>query len=182
MSLPEFKMFPKIKRISYGDCIEMIVTEKIDGTNGQIYIDDHYNVFAGSRNRWLTPQDDNFGFCAWVYDNKDELIEKLGKGHHYGEWWGPGIQRRYNTTKKQFSLFNVSRWSNEYLGDLCSTVPILFKGPFKMSRLEHTINRLNTEGSVIAPGFMRPEGVVAYFSNFDQCLKFTFEGKNGKRK
>jgi hypothetical protein len=48
-SFPEFKEFKKIPRLSR----EIIITEKIDGTNGVIYIDENNNIFAGSRNRWL---------------------------------------------------------------------------------------------------------------------------------
>jgi len=63
--LPEFRGFSKISRLSR----EIIITEKIDGTNGVIYIDESNNIFAGSRNRWLwgSIQDeihnDNYGFA-----------------------------------------------------------------------------------------------------------------------
>src|SRR6185436_16764358 len=99
---PEFKPFPKIARLSR----EIVVTEKIDGTNAQVYITDEGEIFAGSRNKWLTAQDDNFGFAKWVEYNKEELL-KLGPGQHFGEWWGAGIQRRYNLNTKKFSLFNT---------------------------------------------------------------------------
>jgi len=55
-----FVEFPKIARFSR----DVIVTEKIDGTNAQVYVDDTMTrAFAGSRNRWITPDDDNFGFA-----------------------------------------------------------------------------------------------------------------------
>ena len=54
--LPEFKEFKKIPRLSR----EIIITEKIDGTNGLIYIDEELNIFAGSKNRWLDDHNDNF--------------------------------------------------------------------------------------------------------------------------
>ena len=47
MKLPEFVPFPKIPRLHK----ECIVTEKIDGTNGIIYITDDGDMFIGSRNR-----------------------------------------------------------------------------------------------------------------------------------
>ena len=49
---PEFKGFSKIPRLNR----EIIITEKIDGTNGQIYVpeDPTEPIFAASRNRWLT--------------------------------------------------------------------------------------------------------------------------------
>lgn len=84
----EFTEFPKMARLSR----EIIITEKIDGTNAQILITESGELFVGSRTRWITVQDDNFGFAKWVSENK-ETIMQLGKGRHFGEWWGSGIQR-----------------------------------------------------------------------------------------
>src|SRR5687768_207065 len=87
---PPFQPFPKIARFSR----EIVITEKIDGTNAQVFIDESGNVIAGSRSRWITPQDDNFGFAKWVAENRIDLLG-LGPGRHYGEWWGLGVQRGY---------------------------------------------------------------------------------------
>ena len=65
----EFQEFPKMARLSR----EVIVTEKIDGTNAQVFISEDGSIIAGSRTKWLTPQDDNFGFAKWVEENKEEL-------------------------------------------------------------------------------------------------------------
>ena len=117
----EFQGFPKISRLSR----ECIITEKIDGTNAQIYIEpvpDPYipekGIYSdcgmimrvGSRTRFLTLEDDNHGFCNWAFEHGIELIMGLGPGRHYGEWWGKGIQRNYGLKTKKFSLFNVIRW------------------------------------------------------------------------
>ena len=83
MNYPEFVPFPKIPRLHK----ECVVTEKIDGTNGLIYITDDGDMFIGSRNRWLSEDSDNFGFHRWASENHDELM-KLGPGRHHGEWWG----------------------------------------------------------------------------------------------
>src|SRR5881628_1543667 len=70
--IPAFQAFPKIARLSR----EIVVTEKIDGTNAQVFIsDDLSEVVAGSRNRWLAVGADNFGFAAWVASNRDELLK-----------------------------------------------------------------------------------------------------------
>lgn len=101
---PHHQPFPKIPRLRR----EIVVTEKIDGTNAQVTI--HAGrVFAGSKNRWVTPENDNYGFAAWVQEHHDELLA-LGEGSHYGEWWGQGVQRGYGVVGKRFSLFNVGRW------------------------------------------------------------------------
>jgi hypothetical protein len=96
----EFEAFPKIARLSR----EIVITEKIDGTNAQIYITktpvgetdaSKWELRVGSRSRWITPEDDNHGFAKWVFMHMEELIEGLGEGRHYGEWWGSGVQRGY---------------------------------------------------------------------------------------
>src|SRR5438105_3732245 len=105
MSEPAFEEFPKIARLSR-DCI---VTEKIDGTNAQIFITEDGTIHFGSRSRWITPENDNYGFARWATEHKEDLL-KLGPGRHFGEWWGCGIQRGYGLKEKRFSLFNVMRW------------------------------------------------------------------------
>jgi len=102
MEFPEFKEFPKMARMSR----DVIISEKIDGTNAQILITPDGDLFTGSRTRWITPADDNHGFARWAEGNRDELL-KLGPGRHFGEWWGQGIQRGYGLKEKRLSLFNV---------------------------------------------------------------------------
>lgn len=156
MSNVDFIEFPKMPRLSR----EIIVTEKIDGTNAQVHITEDGRIFAGSRTRWITPDADNFGFAAWVHENRSELMD-LGPGSHFGEWWGAGIQRRYDQPAKKFSLFNVSRWS-ESRPACCDVVPVLYQGNFCTQEIERALEYLRTYGSLAAPGFMRPEGVVVY--------------------
>jgi len=173
----EFQSFTKIPRLTR----EMIITEKIDGTNGIIAIGDNGEFQVGSRNRWLTDElgnivGDNAGFAAWAVKNRAEL-ERLGPGYHYGEWWGPGIQRGYDLKEKRFSLFNVSRWSiNDARPDCCSVVPTLYTGLFSTEIICDILNALKVEGSRAAPGFMRPEGVVIYHVAAKQMFKKTIEG------
>jgi hypothetical protein len=153
----EFQDFPKMARLSR----ECIITEKLDGTNAQVCIsDDGLTIMAGSRTRWITPENDNYGFAAWVQANRDELL-KLGPGRHFGEWWGAGVQRRYGMAEKQFSLFNVSRWETDRPA-CCKIVPTLYRGCFTTDAVEAALYRLQEHGSVAAPGFMNPEGVVVY--------------------
>ena len=102
----EFQEFDSI------EVLESLVTisEKIHGTNAQIAINDlATEIQAGSRNRWITPEDDNYGFATWVYENKDALITLLGPGRHFGEWYGSGIGPGYGLKEKRFALFNTYR-------------------------------------------------------------------------
>jgi hypothetical protein len=174
VSLPEFRPFSKIPRLNR----EVIVTEKIDGTNAVVYVsDDSAIVAAGSRTRWITPQSDNFGFAAWVAAHEEELRTGLGPGLHFGEWWGAGIQRRYGLTEKRFSLFNTHRWSDAATRHACcGVVPVLATGIDIRSTTEHALARLRLEGSLAAPGFANPEGVVAFHTASGALFKVTLEG------
>lgn len=169
---PEFAEFPKLARFSR----EIIVTEKIDGTNAQVWVsDDGTELRAGSRSRWIAPGDDNFGFAAWVHANRDELLT-LGPGRHFGEWWGSGIQRGYGLPKgeKRFSLFNVTRWG-ESRPACCHVVPTLYRGDFSQSQIEWHLAGLAAGGSVAAPGFMKPEGIVIFHTAGNVGFKRTIE-------
>lgn len=167
----EFLAFPKMARLSR----PCVITEKIDGTNAQILIEDA-TIMAGSRSRWITPgkTTDNHGFAAWVEVHRDELIQGLGDGRHYGEWWGKGIQRGYGLDEKRFSLFNVARWG-ESRPECCDIVPTLFEGMFDTLHVEAALETLRREGSKAAPGFMKPEGVVVFHQHGNVGFKKTLE-------
>lgn len=169
----EFKPFQKIPRLSRN----IIVTEKLDGTNAIIAISDDGDFFVGGRNGWLLPDKDkdNFGFARWAYENRDELM-RLGPGYHAGEWWGSGIGRRYNIDEKRFSLFNTSRWSDpEVRPACCHVTPVLYEGIFSEQAILDCLTRLATEGSVAAPGFMKPEGVIVFHVAGNLMFKKTIE-------
>jgi len=185
---PEFQDFKKIPRLNR----ECLITEKLDGTNGVICImsraeivatvppalaiNDDWALYAGSRSRWVTPLDDNYGFAKWVCANAEELL-KLGSGYHYGEWWGGGVQRGYGLKKddKRFSLFNAGRWNAENVPACVGVVPVLYQGLFTTYAVNAAIERLRGLGSKAAPGFMKPEGIVVYHTHANQYFKVTLE-------
>ena len=170
----EFKPFNKIPRLSR----EIVVTEKIDGTNATIYIDDTMeNLYTASRTKWITPEDDNYGFARWAQSNKEELLT-LGPGYHRGEWWGKKIQRGYGLTDKKFSLFNTSL---SYVPSCCLLVPILYRGPFDLQMVDECLEALKVHGSQAAPGFMKPEGVVVFHTAASNYFKKMIEN-DGKHK
>jgi hypothetical protein len=214
----EFQEFPKISRLAR----DIIVTEKIDGTNASVIIEDaaliadwsgsaatpwlkrvttdlgDFGIAAGSRTRYITVHNDNFGWANWVAANANELI-KLGPGRHFGEWWGSGIQRGYGLQngEKRFSLFNVGAWADRHMGDLvytgdgavgsvpaekqtfapacCYVVPTLYTGPFTMRGIDSILAKLENTGSVAVPGFMKPEGVVVFHKAGGHLYKKTIE-------
>lgn len=213
-----FDPMPKIARLNK----EVIVTEKIDGTNASVCIEivaaemiqvagefnvtpdmlaisvqdngDHWIVRAGSKNRFLTEANDNHGFAKWVGAHAQELLE-LGPGVHRGEFWGKGIQRGYGLDEKRFSLFNVSRWMPyemyggptdhplpegvEIAPACCRVVPILGKG-IGFEGVEQGLALLQANGSVAAPGFMKPEGLCIFHTGDGSYFKATIENDLGK--
>lgn len=185
----EFTEFPKIARLRR----ECIITEKIDGSNAQVCITDDSNMLVGSRSRWITPEQDNYGFAAWAFAHREELMT-LGVGRHFGEWWGAGIQRGYGLLQKRWSLFNVSRWClagtepqriptadprivkmHDVLPACCSLVPVLYRGIFTTDACDAAISDLRAHGSKAAPGFMRPEGIVCFHIAGNVGFKQTLE-------
>ena len=175
MSELEFKGFGKIPRLNR----DIVITEKIDGTNGAIVIGEGGEFQAQSRKRIITPEDDNHGFANWAYANRDALIETLGEGYHYGEWWGSGINRKYGLKgeDKRFSLFNTYRWSNVDLSAIpqLGVVPILYNGMFIEYEIKDVLDALKFFGSMAAPGFMEPEGIVIFHEHANQLFKVTLE-------
>lgn len=174
---PEFVPFPKIARLNR----EVVITEKIDGTNAQVHVAEDGTVRAGSRTRWITPTDDNFGFAAWVAAHADEL-RALGPGSHFGEWWGSGVQRGYGLEKgeKRFSLFNVHRWgdgSETPRPACCHVVPVLThcNGSELSTIVAAQVDLLRNIGSRAAPGFMKPEGIAVFHSASGNLYKVTLE-------
>lgn len=163
----EFVEFPKIARWSRN----VTISEKIDGTNACIFIGEDGEFLTASRTRWITPSDDNYGFSKWAHENKDDLLS-LGTGKHFGEWWGAGIQRRYGQDKKRFSLFNTSKW-NVIRPECCDVVPVLYSGVLDEKAVNEAIEMLRINGSVAAPGYLFPEGIVIWHEAARQYFKKT---------
>lgn len=185
----EFRPFPKIPRLNR----EVVITEKIDGSNACVIVSEDGDIFAQSRKRIITPEQDNFGFAQWVHDNAEVLIEGLGPGRHYGEWWGKGINRGYGVDEKYFSLFNVKRWlhlpSHVGFGDSplseagplpsinVRRVPIVTKARSlaDSETIDNALSFLRETGSLAAPGFDNPEGIVLYHTQANSLFKVTLE-------
>lgn len=186
-----FREFPKIARLSR----EVIITEKLDGSNAQICITEDGQFLIGSRTRWITPEQDNHGFARWATEHREELLT-LGPGRHFGEWWGNGVQRGYGLPKgeKRFSLFNVMRWClhgetpqripcgdpriekwQQPLPPCCGLVPVLYRGMFTTDACQDALSELRVNGSKAAPGYLKPEGIVCFHIAGNFGLKKTLE-------
>lgn len=162
MIVPRFESFEDIKKL--GNAV-LFITQKIHGSNAQVFIYPSYggvlDLAVGSRTRWIAPGNDNYGFAEFVYANKQEFIDKLGPGRHYGEWAGPGINSGEGLDKKTFVLFDHWRYPEDRpLPPNTVVVPVLYSGPFDMSKVKECMDDLKNVGSKLVPGYMRPEGIV----------------------
>lgn len=216
--MSEFRKYPSIPRYRK----DIVITEKIDGTNSCVSIQPLHNedgtlnlavkdapvadiieneagqpvhVYAQSRSRVITPEQDNHGFARWVRDNQHALYEALGPGFHYGEWWGGSINRGYGLpkTEKHFTLFNPARYElSEVPEQLLTVVPVLYTGPAYLPYLpadsqtrdavEYAMQRLARTGSRVrfAEGYDNPEGVVITHTASKHLYKVTYEYDEGK--
>ncbi len=156
----EYKHYPKINRPRN---IRVVITQKIDGSNGQIIIQEDGTLTCASRNRVLSLEDDNHGFARWCKDHEQVLVEFLGPGIHYGEWAGPKINSGEGLTEKKFVLF--SWWDRKDTSIPSLTyVPLLVECNLETVQSNNLIieslRDLKENGSKLVPGFMNPEGIV----------------------
>lgn len=210
-----FEGWPKTPRLNKAG--STIITEKIDGTNACVVImpigavaawgayaphyggvawvhdptrsDVMYLVGAQSRNRLIYPSNDNAGFAQWVFDNADRLVELLGPGRHFGEWWGKGIQK-HKLDRKVFSLFNSHRWDKvsaqrpeweEKAVEIgMDIVPVLYKGAFSNEAIQAQLDWLRKYGSMAASNWgltgHPAEGVIIYHQELKGSLKAFVDG------
>lgn len=182
-----FVPFPKIPRLFR----EIVITEKIDGTNASLSFDESGpdSMLVGSRNRWITPDNDNFGFAGWAVPRRDALFALLGPGHHFGEWYGVGIQRVYGLHERRFALFNTKRWFG-VKGEIAAKgfdlqnvecVPVLYEGSLEGHVVRSVLSGLRDRGSCAVTGFMNPEGIVVYHKAANQTFKVTLDDNDNHK-
>lgn len=171
----------------------LTITEKIDGTNACVVIYDG-QVKAQSRKRMITPDDDNFGFAKWVYDNAGVLMDTLGYGYHYGEWFGEGIQKNpLGIEGKRFALFHATKYTEDNGYELnkvdgLETVPLLHWGPCDLFTIPQIMTDLDSYGSnvkgakLIAQGYdfepdehAAAEGIIVWHKETQQKYKILLE-------
>lgn len=189
----EFVKWEKIHRFHR----DWEITEKVDGTNGILLWHDEYHpefclgvdsmlnvasgeetnlyLYAGSRTRWLTLTADNHGFAKWAAEWAP-FLAALGKGRHFGEWYGSGIQRGYGMSEKRFALFDVNKYGALPPG--VDIVPLLGRphGSEINSAIVDYLAYLREEGSHASRGFDRPEGIVVRHTQSGDRFKVLLEG------
>ena len=98
----------EVEGIQSGECY---VFPKLDGTNAQVWVNDHGELCAGSRNRELTADKDNSGFFRWVTENRELLLpffENHPTKRLFGEWLVPHSLKTYREDAwRRFYIFDV---------------------------------------------------------------------------
>lgn len=111
----EFRKYQHIERwgtssvegIELGDCVVM---PKVDGTNANAWLGEDGVVCAGNRKRKLSLEDDNAGFCRFVFGNKNiqSYLERNPTHRLFGEWLVPHSLKTYRAEAwKKFYIFDV---------------------------------------------------------------------------
>lgn len=153
---------------------------------------DEFVISAQSRRRVIAPgkSHDNHGFAGWVRTNAQKLVDVLGEGTHFGEWYGRRIQRGYDVPEelghggRYFALFNVGRWGEhqaqlEAAVEGLTVVPTLdtYDTLAVQPWLNFLMRRLKNYGSRAtgAEGYPDPEGVVLFHTHSYGLYKVTFE-------
>lgn len=110
----EFKKYQHIERFGADEVLNIeigsiFIFPKIDGTNGSVWLDGGA-VQAGSRNRLLSIDNDNAGFCKAMLDDLriEEYLLKHPEHRLYGEWLVPHSLKTYRQDAwRKFYIFDV---------------------------------------------------------------------------
>ena len=219
--MSNYASFPSIERLENIYCV---ISEKVDGTNGlievakvgKIGVDIETNsafpsftyntetqVRFGSRNRYITFNNDNAGFANFFrhYETKlkdiakdiivaanseaSQTNEKPTEGYPfriYGEWFGRGIQRDYGLKDKFFMPFSYFYAEKliEYQVPNIITPNVMYTGKFSMEVVNTCMQQLKLNGSGLVKDYKQPEGIVIFFPKYNFRLKETFDGAKWK--
>lgn len=110
----EFKKYQHIERFGADEVLNIeigsiFIFPKIDGTNGSVWLDGGA-VQAGSRNRLLSIENDNAGFCKAMLDDLriEDYLLKHPEHRLYGEWLVPHSLKTYRQDAwRKFYIFDV---------------------------------------------------------------------------
>ncbi len=145
---------------------------KIDGTNASAWLDSSGSVCAGSRNRELSIDEDNAGFCAYIHKNDE--VKSFLRCHPsltlYGEWLVPHTLKTYRDDAwRKFYVFDVydsatdSHLSFEAYSELLERFEIEYLSPLSIitnASRNNLIRELDKNDYLICDGEGTGEGVV----------------------
>ena len=115
----QFRRYDHIERLGHPEVSDIDVGlvhvfPKLDGTNASVWLDADSRVQCGSRNRVLSLEKDNHGFCEWVHsdDVRAVALRMVVQGSPsrviYGEWLVPHSIKTYRQDAwRRFWVFDV---------------------------------------------------------------------------
>lgn len=194
----DYKKYQHIEKIGREECEGVLngtvyVQPKIDGTNSCIWLkkfednngDESFEICAGSRNRELTLVDDNAGFYAYIWKQRNILdyLMKYPNRILYGEWLVPHTLKYYNDDAwRHFYVFDVFELNGEegrylsyeeYMPELkernIEFIPILAK--LKNPTIEQLSELLKSNHYLIDDETKIGEGIV--------CKNYSYKNKWG---
>lgn len=118
---PSIESFSSMRKKNMDKVMTFVTKIKLDGTNAAVQIASNNEVIYQSRERIITPEEDNYGFASWASKEKDNWISVANNIRYftgnenanvtiYGEWAGPGIQKNVAVSqipKKHFFIFAI---------------------------------------------------------------------------
>lgn len=117
--MTKFQRYPHLERYPHQEVAgieigKVWVFPKLDGTNASVWIDAAGQIQCGSRNRVLTTDNDNAGFCAWVLSDdraaplRRKLVDLGPRYAIFGEWLVPHSVKGYRDDAwRRFWIFDV---------------------------------------------------------------------------
>jgi hypothetical protein len=168
----------EVEGIEVGTCY---VFPKLDGTNGSVWYE-HGTLRCGSRNRELSPDNDNAGFMnammvdkaviSFLYNEPDLVL--------YGEWLVPHTLKTYNDDAwRKFYVFDVFDRKKERLlsydeyseGLIAAGINVIAPiAIIKNGNIDHFTECLSKAHYLVKDGEGSGEGVV--IKNYDYTNKY----------
>jgi hypothetical protein len=171
----------EVENIELGRCY---VFPKLDGTNASTWLvnGEYRYLGAGSRNRLLTEDNDNAGFCAYV--NKHDGLTGFHSNYRnlrlYGEWLVPHTLKTYREDVwRRFWIFDVLNDETDQLMSYEAYKPLLDEhgldyipplGVITNGEYENFIHTLKQNNLFIKDGEGVGEGIV--IKNYDFYNRF----------
>jgi len=180
-----FKRYQSIKKFETMEVenIELgkvYVFPKIDGSNASVWLDGD-DIKCGSRNRELTLDNDNAGFCKYILEESDNIHQYLyaNPTHRlFGEWLVPHTLKTYESDAwRKFYVFDVmiddeyinydtyKEWLDEYDIDYIPAICSITN-----SSPDRLFHQLGSNNFLIKDGEGVGEGVV--IKNYDFVNQF----------
>lgn len=162
---------------------------KLHGTNAAVHIyksqDEKVEVRAQKRSTWCTPNSDNCGFAAWVFENEEvwkSYSNFIFPGESivfHGEWAGPGVQKGDACSLAPEKFFAIFAIEGVYLKEYGEETSSITSSPQLIEKFFIGENENLLKNVFIVP-FMGEEATVkiSLYDNNDEAVSLMNEHVN----